>query len=310
MPPAITIGLPVYNGEHYLRETLASILAQDYPAIRLLIADNASTDGTGAICEALARQDPRVRYDRHERNIGAWSNFNFVAEQAADPYFLWAGAHDLWAPTYVSRCVELLEADPSLVLAYSLTGQRESDGTETAGVVFDRINTRGLGRLERYRRVIWDLSACSPTHGVMRKSALDRTGLFRLDVWGADHLLLAELALLGGFAQVEEVLFWLRAPHGAQSEEERKRRVARTCYPDRVEELCRLSWAELHRQTLKGHLQAVGRARMNPAQQLYALLLTNLCFHVRSEAPLVDDPRVNRLLSVLIHRSRVWKAFR
>jgi hypothetical protein len=310
MTPSVTIGLPVYNGERYLRATLDSLLAQDYPSFTVRIADNASTDATAAICDEYAQANGRVRRHRHEKNIGAWRNFNFAARTAADPYFVWAGAHDVWAPTFVSKCVERLESDPSVVLAYSLTGSRDPDGAEVPGVVFDRIDTRGLGPLGRYRRVIWDLNACSPVHGVIRKSALDRTGLFRLDVWGADHLLLAELALLGGFAQVPEVLFWLRAPHGEQTEDERKRRVARACDPERAEELCRIPWSELHRQTMRGHLQAVARAPLGPARRLYARVLTLLCFHVRTLAPLVDDPRLNHLLSVLIHRSRVWKAFR
>jgi glycosyltransferase involved in cell wall biosynthesis len=310
MPPRVTIGLPVYNGGNYLRETLDSLLAQDHPSLEILAADNASSDDTASILASYAKADPRVRVHRHERNIGAWRNFNFVAREARAPYFLWAGAHDLWAPTYLSKCVERLEADPTVVLAYSLTGSRRPDGSEVTDVVFDRIDTRGLNALERYRRVIWDLNACSPVHGVIRKSALDRTGLFRLDVWGADHLLLAELAILGGFAQVEEVLFWLRAPHGEQTEDERKRRVARACDPDRAEELSRLPWSELHRQTLRGHMQAVAAAPFGPAKRLYARLLTMLCFHVRTLAPLVDDPRLNHLLSVAIHRSKVWKAFR
>jgi hypothetical protein len=71
-----------------------------------------------------------------------------------------------------------------------------------------------------------------------------------------------------------------------------------------------MSWAELHRQTLRGHLEAVDRARLNPAQRLYARVLTGLCFHVRFLAPLADNPTVDHLLSVAIHRSRVWKAFR
>jgi glycosyltransferase involved in cell wall biosynthesis len=308
--PFVTIGVPVYNGSRYLRQTLESLLAQDYPSLRLLIADNASTDETPWICEEVARGDPRVSYYRHAKNIGAWRNFNFLAEQAGDPYFMWAGAHDLWAPGYVSRCVALLEAEPRVVVAYSCTGIKDGDGVEVSADGLDRIDTRGLGMLERYRRVIWGLNSCSPVHGIIRRDVLARTNLFRLDVWGADHLLLAELVLLGDFGLVDEVLFWRRVASGPETDEQRKRYVAQACLPDRAEELVRTPWPQLHRQTLQGHLDAVRAAGLAPAQRLYAHVMTLLCFHVRFLAPLADNPTVDRLLSVAIHRSRVWKAFR
>lgn len=306
----VAIGVPVYNGALYLRQTLDSLLSQDYQTLRLTISDNASTDETGSICEEYARRDPRIHYHRHPKNIGAWRNFNFVAEQATDPYFMWAGAHDLWSPSYVSRCVALLDADPQVVAAYSLTGLKDCGGADLPADHLDRVDTRGLGTLERYRRVIWGLTSCSPIHGVIRREVLARTNFFRLDVWGADHLLLAELAMLGDFALVDQVLFWRREPRGPEVGEQRKRYVAQNCYPDQAEQLARTPWSELHRQTLRGHLDAVRAASLGPMQRLHARVMTLMCFHVRFLAPLTSNSHLNHLLSVAIHRSRVWKAFR
>ena len=53
----VTIGLPVYNGESYLRQAIESILEQTHHNLELIISDNASTDGTAAICEEFANQD-------------------------------------------------------------------------------------------------------------------------------------------------------------------------------------------------------------------------------------------------------------
>ncbi|TBW38269.1 glycosyltransferase family 2 protein [Siculibacillus lacustris] len=93
--PAVSIGMPVYNGGPHLEQALRSILAQDFPDFELIVSDNASTDGTEALCRAFAAADPRIRYFRQDANIGALPNFLFVWEKARAPLFRWA-AHDDW----------------------------------------------------------------------------------------------------------------------------------------------------------------------------------------------------------------------
>src|ERR1700726_3052082 len=116
MTPLVSIGIPVFNAQRYLREALDSLIAQDYENIELVISENASTDGTAAICREYAARDPRVRYERAEMNQGAVWNFNRVYSLARGTYFMWAAFDDLRAPSYVRRCVERLEAQPSAVL--------------------------------------------------------------------------------------------------------------------------------------------------------------------------------------------------
>ena len=74
--PRLTIGLPVYNGQNYLAESLDSLLGQSYEDFELLISDNASTDGTADICRRYEQQDPRIRYIRLPHNIGLAPNHN------------------------------------------------------------------------------------------------------------------------------------------------------------------------------------------------------------------------------------------
>ena len=68
--PRLSIGLPVYNGENYLAESIDALLGQSYEDFELIISDNASTDGTADICRRYGKQDSRVRYFRQPRNIG------------------------------------------------------------------------------------------------------------------------------------------------------------------------------------------------------------------------------------------------
>ena len=103
--PTLTIGLPVYNGEAFLAESINSVLTQDYTDLELVITDNASTDGTAAICREYAARDPRVRYRRNATNLGIAGNFNAAFAEARGRYFKWHAADDLIGPGHLSLCV-------------------------------------------------------------------------------------------------------------------------------------------------------------------------------------------------------------
>jgi len=66
--PEISIGLPVYNGQQFIKKKLDSILAQSYPFFELIISDNASTDLTPKICDEYAKKDKRIRYIKQKKD--------------------------------------------------------------------------------------------------------------------------------------------------------------------------------------------------------------------------------------------------
>src|SRR6516164_196463 len=117
--PRLSIGLPVYNGEKYLAESLDSLLGQTFEDFELIISDNASTDSTGDICQRYAKQDSRIRYIRQPRNIGLAANHNFVIGQARGDLFKWAADDDLCARDLVRDCVDALDEYPRVVLTHS-----------------------------------------------------------------------------------------------------------------------------------------------------------------------------------------------
>lgn len=81
MVPLVSVLLPVYNGEAYLRAAIESVLAQDYPHFELIIADNASTDSTAAIISEY-RGDKRVKVIRNDKTVSRLENFNIVFASA------------------------------------------------------------------------------------------------------------------------------------------------------------------------------------------------------------------------------------
>jgi glycosyltransferase involved in cell wall biosynthesis len=207
--PRVSIGLPVYNGERYLREAVDSILNQTYRDLELIISDNASTDATALICQEYVARDPRVRYTRQPHNVGAAANYNHVFALATGEYFKWA-AHDDWcAPTYIERCVQVLDRDPEVVLAY--TRARVIDDTVAPLEDFDDnfhlLASRPSDRLHQcFLAGRW---VFHPVFGLFRRATLARTPLIA-DYVGADLGLLVHVVLAGKCHEVADRLFHRR----------------------------------------------------------------------------------------------------
>lgn len=107
--PVVSIGMPVYNGERFIREALDSLLVQSFADFELIISDNASTDATESICRNYAEQDSRIRYIRQRENLGALPNFQFVLKEACGEYFMWAACDDMWDRNFIMLLCSRLE---------------------------------------------------------------------------------------------------------------------------------------------------------------------------------------------------------
>lgn len=110
-PPAVSIGLPVYNGGNHLREALASLLNQRFVDFELIISDNASTDDTADIVREFQRRDSRIRYIRQPSNIGPAENYLAVLREARAGLFMWAAHDDIWADNWLEVLTASLTPD-------------------------------------------------------------------------------------------------------------------------------------------------------------------------------------------------------
>lgn len=205
--PYVSFGLPVYNGANFLTEAVESILAQTFEDFELIISDNASTDGTDAICKAYAAKDQRIRYYRNERNMGAAWNFNRVFELSSGRYFKWANHDDLIAPDFLVKCVEVLDQDPGVVLCHSKTRIVDERGNPLIDVEIS-LNTDSPKPAIRCRDLV-GAHLCFQIFGLIRASTLRKTPLMG-SYSHADGILLLRLGLLGRFHEICEYLFFFR----------------------------------------------------------------------------------------------------
>ncbi|HWQ95894.1 MAG TPA: glycosyltransferase family 2 protein, partial [Candidatus Methylomirabilis sp.] len=207
--PRVSIGLPVCNGENYLKEALDSILAQTYTEFELIISDNASTDSTPRICQAYTDKDPRIRYYRNEKNLGAAWNFNHVFEMSYGEYFKWAAHDDIIAPDYILKCVKVLDNDNSIILCNSRAKFIDKSGKIIADYNISSQKANSPKPQDRFGFLIFFDHWCFDVFGLIRSDYLRRTSLIKAYP-GSDRALLAELGLLGRFYEVPEHLFFNR----------------------------------------------------------------------------------------------------
>jgi len=210
--PLVSIGLPVYNGENYIHGALQSLLKQDYSNFELIISDNASTDKTSEICRDYQKRDERIKFYCNNNNCGAAFNFNKVYNLAKGKYFMWAAHDDLWANTYIRKCV-----DKAAVLCCSEIMFIDEFGQDV-GRKYRNLNTVGMDWTRRVHEFILR-DGWYAIYGLIRKQVLQKTRLFSTE-YGTDVILLMELLLLGEFAKVEEPLFAYRViPHSKTAED-------------------------------------------------------------------------------------------
>jgi glycosyltransferase involved in cell wall biosynthesis len=208
----VTIGLPVYNGENFLGEAIASILGQSYGDFRLVISDNCSTDGTQDICRDFTRRDDRIEYHRQERNIGVARNLNFVFQPKGSEYFKWAAHDDVLLPNFLEETVRLLDEHPDAVIAHGRS-QDIDDAGRVKGDFDLSPSLRAMAPSQRLWAIMWT-EYFPEIFGLMRSDAIARTALHG-GYPGSDRNFMAQMLLLGNVAYSREVIFQRRDHQGA-----------------------------------------------------------------------------------------------
>ena len=112
--PLVSICVPTRNRAASLRESLKSICGQDYSPIEILISDNCSEDDTERVCRELMRQDSRIRYVRHDHNIGLHRNHNFCLDAGRGAFLCIFHDHDTRDACIVSEYVSFLDRHPKV----------------------------------------------------------------------------------------------------------------------------------------------------------------------------------------------------
>ncbi|MCX5785056.1 MAG: glycosyltransferase family 2 protein [Elusimicrobia bacterium] len=138
----ISIIIPTLNRAGFLKEAVDSALAQTYPGLEVIVADNASADNTPAVAAGYIN-NPRFRYFRNDSNIGMVPNWRkALLEYSSGDWFLILSDDDfLIDPDYIKDAVALIREFPEVVLVYANGYKKTADGDFALDLPFDRVQS-------------------------------------------------------------------------------------------------------------------------------------------------------------------------
>lgn len=208
--PEIDVNLFVFNSVRQVGASIESVLAQSWPAIRLTLIDDGSTDGTAEVLAGYADRCPNVRVVRNRCNNGAIANFQRAFWLGDADFVLPKSGDDILAPDFVAKIMDVMLRHPECAMCHArgliFSGEAEIHSLYPPE---HSLSATGSDALARTRHVMERYTSSPAFWGVYRRDAADRLARIRYRA-GWDHALLAELALYGEIRHVPEPLYWRR----------------------------------------------------------------------------------------------------
>ena len=210
--PIVSIGLPVYNGEDFLKYALDSLLSQTFRDFELIISDNASTDNTPKICQEYVLRDKRIRYIRQNNNMGALWNFNFVLKQSNKEYFIWVSSDDKLHPEFLEKNIDILEKNKNVVCSigdviYSdVVNYEFKSNNETKKTFRQRYVKSTYGTYESKVRTYLKFFQASMMYGLYRRDKLQKSITINKIFLAFDLSIILNVLKYGDFHVIDENL--------------------------------------------------------------------------------------------------------
>lgn len=142
MKKLVSVVIPTYNRTEMVCDCIDSVLRGDYPALEIIVVDDASTDGSYEICRARYADEPRVKFLRNDRNRLAAFTRNAGLAAATGDYVLFLDNDNIVAPDMVSRLAAVLDADDGIGFCAPLSVHDRTNGIWTLGADYDFFTSR------------------------------------------------------------------------------------------------------------------------------------------------------------------------
>lgn len=112
--PLLSVIVPVYNCEKWLTDCVRSIQNQDYETLEIILVNDGSIDGSGALCDSFAENDKRIKV-YHQQNGGQSVARNLALDKATGEYIAFIDADDYYIiPEVFTTCIQLMQKDSTL----------------------------------------------------------------------------------------------------------------------------------------------------------------------------------------------------
>src|SRR5262249_28230219 len=202
--PTVSVLLTVYNRERYVGASIESVLAQTCRDFELMVCDDHSAEGTGAIVDRYARDDRRIRICVNERNLGQFRNRGHAASLARGRYLKYHDSDDLMYPHCLETMLRALEAEPRA--AFALSGSQYWPGGPCPMLLTPKL---------AYEREFLGsgLFHLGPAAALFRTDVFRELGGFPLNGIASDYLFWIEACAKVSVLLVSADLFYYRIHH-------------------------------------------------------------------------------------------------
>jgi len=310
--PLVSVVMPVYNGEKYLREAIESVLGQTFRDFEFIVIDDGSTNGTGGMLAHYQKMDRRIRVICNPQNEGQPAALNKGCHLAKGKYIARMDADDVSLPERLERQIEHIEV------------HREIGVLGTWSEIIDKKGARGesVRMPTRPALIGWSLifgNCVTAPSVMMRRDLVERLGFFRTEPRDAeDYDLWARAVSVTRIANLPHILLQYRSheesvsSRHSQSQQQVALGVTRSMIARLLGLEVSAEVAASLRQIAKGpslvslqQIQPVARL----VHQLYRAYLESNCL-TRTEANEVALDARGKLFNLAVSASKfsLWKA--
>lgn len=127
----VSVIMPVYNAERFLRQAVESVLSQSYADFELILVDDCSTDSSYDILCEYENKDKRVRVFKNEQNKGVSFTRNFAVSKASGEYIALIDSDDMWRKDKLAKQMSLVEKYPDTDLCYTASSFVDTDSVQS-----------------------------------------------------------------------------------------------------------------------------------------------------------------------------------
>ena len=155
----VSLGVPVYNANEYLRECLDSILNQTFQDFEVLLVDDGSTDGSYNICYEYAQKSDKIRY-YHQNHKGIDDTRNLILREADGDFITWIEATDSVEPDYLQHLVDIQNKSNADIVISGFKEYREKEFSQSVNLkpYFEELEDNEYTNIDKYRALLLFLS--------------------------------------------------------------------------------------------------------------------------------------------------------
>lgn len=201
-PEKVSIIMPAFNAKDTIGEAIASALGGTHRNIEILVIDDGSTDGTEKIVADMAQQEPRIKYYKNPKNLGAYKSRNLMIEAATGKFIAFLDSDDTWEPNKLEECLNILKQHPEVKSVGHALRYLNKQGNKVSYIPTYPTNQEELQEVQEKGALPWVF----PTALVVEREAILEIGGFLDWKVGADTEMMARLAQKHGMLATKMAL--------------------------------------------------------------------------------------------------------